>query len=76
MTAGIQRKFPVTIINFLRHRNNWIENQMRSIALDRKHKPSACSLRPGQRKAAVMILIKSANLNDHDPHAYLKDVME
>jgi transposase len=56
--------------------NNWIENQMRPVALGRKNWLFAGSLRAGQRAAAVMSLIKSAKLNGHDPHAYLKDVME
>lgn len=33
----------------------------------------AGSLRAGQRAAAVMSLIQSAKLNDHDPYRYLKD---
>ena len=55
--------------------NNWIENQMRPVALGRKNWLFAGSLRAGQRAAAVMSLIQSAKLNGHDPHAYLKDVM-
>jgi transposase len=56
--------------------NNWIENQMRPVALGRKNWLFAGSLRAGPRGAAVMSLIQSAKLNGHDPHAYLKDVME
>jgi transposase len=56
--------------------NNWIENQMRPVALGRKNWLFVGSLRAGQRAAAVMSLIQSAKLNGHDPHAYLKDVME
>ena len=56
--------------------NNWIENQMRPVALGRKNWLFAGSLRAGQRAAAVMSLIQSAKLNGPDPHAYLKDVME
>ena len=56
--------------------NNWVENQMRPIALGRKNWLFAGSLRAGQRAAAVMNLIQSAKLNGHDPHAYLKDVMD
>jgi len=33
-------------------------------------------LRAGKRAAAVMSLIHSAKLNDHDPYAYLRDVLE
>ncbi|KVN06963.1 hypothetical protein WJ62_05800 [Burkholderia diffusa] len=36
----------------------------------------AGSLRAGQRAAAIMSLIRSAQLNGHDPYAYLKDVLE
>lgn len=56
--------------------NNWVENQIRPVALGRKNWLFAGSLRAGQRTAAVMSLIQSARLNGHDPHAYLKDVME
>jgi transposase len=56
--------------------NNWIENQIRPIAIGRGNWLFAGSLRAGQRAAAVMSLIQSAKLNGHDPHAYLRDVME
>jgi transposase len=56
--------------------NNWIEPQMRLIALGRKNWLFAGSLRAGQRAAAVMGLIQSVKLNGHDLHAHLKDVME
>jgi hypothetical protein len=36
----------------------------------------AGSLRAGQRAAAIMSLIGSAKMNDLDPYAYLKDVLE
>lgn len=55
--------------------NNWAENQMRPIALGRKNWLFAGSLRAGERSAAIMSLIQSARLNDHDPYAYLCDVM-
>lgn len=55
--------------------NNWIENQMRPIAIGRKNWLFAGSLLAGQRAAAVMSLIQSAKLNGHDPHAYLRDVL-
>lgn len=35
----------------------------------------AGSLRAGRRAAAVMSLIQSAKLNDHDAYRYLKDVL-
>ena len=55
--------------------NNWIENQIRPIAVGRNNWLFAGSLRAGQRAAAVMSLIQSAKLNGHDPFAYLKDVL-
>jgi transposase len=55
--------------------NNWIENQIRPIAIGRSNWMFAGSLRAGQRAAAVMSLIQSAMLNGHDPYAYLKDVL-
>jgi len=55
--------------------NNWIENQMRPIAIGRKNWLFAGSLLAGQRAAAVMSLIQSAKLSGHDPHAYLRDVL-
>jgi transposase len=55
--------------------NNWIENQIRPIAIGRGNWLFAGSLRAGQRAAAAMSLIQSAKLNGHDPYAYLKDVL-
>lgn len=55
--------------------NNWVENQIRPIALGRSNWLFAGSLRAGQRAAAVMSLIHSARLNGHDAYAYLKDVL-
>lgn len=55
--------------------NNWIENQIRPIAIGRKNWLFAGSLLAGQRAAAIMSLIQSAKLNGHDPHAYLRDVL-
>lgn len=55
--------------------NNWIENQIRPIALGRANWLFAGSLRAGQRAAAVMSLIQSARMNGHDPYAYLNDVL-
>ena len=56
--------------------NNWVENRIRPIALGRSNWLFAGSLRAGKRAAAVMSLIQSARLNDHDPYRYLKDVLE
>jgi hypothetical protein len=56
--------------------NNWVENRIRPIALGRQNWLFAGSLRAGQRAAAVMSLVHSAKLNGHEPHAYLRDVLE
>ncbi len=42
----------------------------------RKNWLFAGSLRSGKRAAALMSLIQSAKLNEHDPYEYLKDVLE
>jgi transposase len=56
--------------------NNWVENQIRPIAIGRNNWLFAGSLRAGRRAAAVMSLVHSARLNGHDPYAYLHDVLE
>jgi hypothetical protein len=56
--------------------NNWVENQIRPIALGRANWLFAGSLRAGKRAAAVMSLVHSARINGHDPYAYLKDILE
>ena len=56
--------------------NNWVENQIRPIAIGRNNWLFAGSLRAGKRAAAIMSLVHSAKLNRHDPYAYLKDVMD
>ena len=55
--------------------NNWVENQIRPVAVGRSNWLFAGSLRAGQRAAAIMSLIQSARLNGHDPYAYLQDVL-
>ncbi len=55
--------------------NNWVENQIRPWALGRSNWLFAGSLRAGKRAAAIMSLIRSAQLNGHDPYVYLKDVL-
>lgn len=52
--------------------NNWVENQVRLIAIGRSNWLFAGSLRAGQRAAAMMSLVQSARLNGLDPYAYLK----
>jgi transposase len=56
--------------------NNWVENQIRPIAIGRNNWLFAGSLRAGKRAAAIMSLVHSARLNGHDPYAYLKDILE
>lgn len=56
--------------------NNWAENQIRPIAIGRNNWLFAGSLRAGKRAAAIMSLIHSARMNGHEPHAYLRDVLE
>jgi transposase len=56
--------------------NNWVENQIRPIAIGRSNWLFAGSLRAGKRAAAVMSLVHSARLNGHEPYAYLRDVLE
>lgn len=56
--------------------NNHVENRIRPVALGRSNWLFAGSLRAGQRAANIMSLIQSAKLNGHDPHRYLKDVLE
>jgi transposase len=56
--------------------NNWVENQIRPIALGRANWLFAGSLRAGKRAAAIMSLVHSAKINGHDPYAYLKDILE
>jgi transposase len=55
--------------------NNWVENQIRPVAIGRNNWLFAGSLRAGQRAAAVMSLIHSARLNGHDAYVYLKDIL-
>jgi hypothetical protein len=56
--------------------NNWVENQIRPIALGRNNWLFAGSLRAGRRAAAIMSLVHSARINRRDPYAYLRDVLE
>ncbi len=56
--------------------NNWVENQIRPIAIGRNNWLFAGSLRAGKRAAAVMSLVHSARLNGHDPYVYIKGVLE
>ena len=55
--------------------NNWVENQIRPVAVGRSNWLFAGSLRAGKRAAAVMSLLHSARINGHDPFAYLKEIL-
>jgi hypothetical protein len=56
--------------------NNHLENQIRPWAMGRKAWLFAGSQLAGKRAAVVMNLVQSAKLNGHDPHAYLRDVLQ
>jgi len=56
--------------------NNWVEKQIRPIAIGRNNWLFAGSLRAGKRAAAVMSLVHSARLNGHEPYVYLRAVLE
>jgi transposase len=56
--------------------NNHLENLMRPWAMGRKAWLFCGSELAGQRAAMVMSLVQSAKLCGHDPHAYLRDVLE
>lgn len=56
--------------------NNWVENQIRPIAVGRKNWLFAGSLRSGKRNAVIMSLVQSAKLNGLNPLDYLKSVMD
>lgn len=56
--------------------NNWVENQIRPIAVGRKNWLFAGSLRSGKRNAVIMSLVQSAKLNGLNPLEYLKSVMD
>ena len=56
--------------------NNWVENQIRPIAIGRSNWLFAGSLRAGKRAAAVMSLVHTARINGIEPLAYLRDVLE
>ena len=56
--------------------NNWVENQIRPIAVGRKNWLFVGSVRAGQRNAAIMSLVHSARLNGLNPLEYLRDVLD
>jgi transposase len=56
--------------------NNHLENQIRPWAMGRRAWLFAGSELAGQRSAMVMSLVHSAKLCGHEPHAYLRDVLQ
>ena len=56
--------------------NNRAENCLRGIALGRRNWTFAGSDAGGHRAAAMYTLIETAKLNDIDPEAYLRDVLD
>jgi transposase len=56
--------------------NNAVERAIRPVALGRKNHLFAGSDGGGERWATVCSLITTAKLNDVEPYAYLKDVLE
>jgi transposase len=56
--------------------NNHLERQIKPWAMGRKAWMFVGSEQAGQRAATVMSLVQSAKLNGHDPHAYLRDVLQ
>ena len=56
--------------------NNFLERQIKPWAMGRKAWLFCGSELAGHRAAIVMSLVQSAKLNGHDPHAYLKDVLQ
>jgi transposase len=56
--------------------NNHLENLMRPWAVGRKAWLFCGSELAGQRAAMVMSLVQSVKLCGHDPHAYLRDVLQ
>jgi transposase len=56
--------------------NNAAERALRAVALGRKNYLFAGADSGGERAAAIYSLIGTAKLNDLDPHAYLRFVLE
>jgi len=56
--------------------NNAAERAIRAVALGRKNYLFAGSDSGGERAAAIYSLVGSAKLNDLDPEAYLREVLE
>ncbi|WP_428985608.1 IS66 family transposase [Sphaerotilus microaerophilus] len=56
--------------------NNHLERQIKPWAMGRKAWMFVGSEQAGERAAIVMSLVQSAKLNGHDPHAYLRDVLQ
>lgn len=56
--------------------NNHLENRIRPWAMGCRARLFAGSELPGQRAAVSTSLVQSAKMCGHDPHAYLRDVLQ
>ena len=56
--------------------NNTVERALRAVAIGRKNYLFAGSDAGGERAAAIYSLVGTAKLNDIDPQAYLRHVLE
>ena len=56
--------------------NNHLERQIKPWAMGRKAWMFVGSELAGQRAAVIMSLVQSARMCGHDPHAYLRDVLQ
>jgi hypothetical protein len=56
--------------------NNTVERALRAVAIGRKNYLFAGSDAGGERAAAIYSLVGTAKLNDVDPQAYLRYVLE
>ena len=75
MTRHLYATTSLTAAGTLPVDSDWIENQIRPIAIGRINLLLAGSLQTGQRAAEVMSLIQNAKLNGHDLYQYLKDML-
>lgn len=55
--------------------NNWIENQVRPVALGRKNWMFAGSHEGAKRAAMMYSFMETCKLNNIDPYAWLKEVL-
>ncbi len=60
---------------FLEIDNNWIENEIRPLALGRKNYLFAGSHEGARRAAIIYSLLSTAKKHDVEPFTYLKDLL-